>query len=287
MAVVQKIGLFPSAYPYCIGEGTPSITGSPFVNLTVDEILQFYWRIKCWKFSFSATVLYTWETPSGTEQTTSNFQVEKNLFSNVAEFGEDERTHVCTPVYGYGCESLLDSVGFWQLRDMLYQPYSNESWPVVWKDGDNYGIEWYFGFFEQNDGGDNFLGWEQDQGTLFANGSKGDQLVFLTSPQAATGFPVGGWRPESVSTTCQIKFGDKSLEGALRVDVMPNLYSPPSDRPPDAFNGAASSVLVVSVSNCKLETTQWWPYDPHDGMGPIYNAETGQQIRPYSNWPNL
>ena len=40
--------------------------------------------------------------------------------------------------------------------------------------------------------------------------------------------------------------------------------------------------LFVPVSlNGTLEATEYWPYDPGDGGGPIYDSATGQQLRPF------
>ena len=32
-----------------------------------------------------------------------------------------------------------------------------------------------------------------------------------------------------------------------------------------------------------IEATEYWPYNPNDGLGPIYNASTGAQLRPFPN----
>lgn len=32
-----------------------------------------------------------------------------------------------------------------------------------------------------------------------------------------------------------------------------------------------------------IEATEYWPYDPGDGLGPIYDSATGEQLRPFPN----
>ena len=39
---------------------------------------------------------------------------------------------------------------------------------------------------------------------------------------------------------------------------------------------------VNSVSGT-LTATEYWPYDPNDGLGPIYDTATGKQLRPFPN----
>ena len=39
---------------------------------------------------------------------------------------------------------------------------------------------------------------------------------------------------------------------------------------------------IVSLQST-LTATAYWPYDPGDGGGPIYDATTGQQLRPFPN----
>ncbi len=41
------------------------------------------------------------------------------------------------------------------------------------------------------------------------------------------------------------------------------------------------SLYVITSLNATLTATAYWPYDPNDGDGPIYDAATGQQLRPF------
>jgi hypothetical protein len=41
------------------------------------------------------------------------------------------------------------------------------------------------------------------------------------------------------------------------------------------------SLYVITSLECTLTATEYWPYDPGDDDGPIYDATTGQQLRPF------
>lgn len=48
--------------------------------------------------------------------------------------------------------------------------------------------------------------------------------------------------------------------------------------PIHAVNESSDGSLSISVS---LVAEEYWPYDPNDGGGPIYNSATGEQLRPF------
>jgi hypothetical protein len=37
---------------------------------------------------------------------------------------------------------------------------------------------------------------------------------------------------------------------------------------------------IVSL-NGTLQATEYWPYDPGDGLGPVYDTTTGAQLRAF------
>jgi hypothetical protein len=39
--------------------------------------------------------------------------------------------------------------------------------------------------------------------------------------------------------------------------------------------------LTDSAGFFTISPSEYWPYDPEDGGGPIYNKDTGQQLRPF------
>lgn len=42
-----------------------------------------------------------------------------------------------------------------------------------------------------------------------------------------------------------------------------------------------SSIISESISNLVIEPAEFWEYDPNDGLGPIYDKETGKQLRAF------
>jgi len=45
-------------------------------------------------------------------------------------------------------------------------------------------------------------------------------------------------------------------------------------------DGAFTKTFVTDMA-VTLEATEYWPYDPEDGLGPIYDSATGAQLRPF------
>jgi hypothetical protein len=37
----------------------------------------------------------------------------------------------------------------------------------------------------------------------------------------------------------------------------------------------------LAISGLTIKAHEYWPYDPDDGSGPIYNSSTGEQLRPF------
>ena len=49
---------------------------------------------------------------------------------------------------------------------------------------------------------------------------------------------------------------------------------------PLKYNGPFSeSLYVITSLNATLTATEYWPYDPNDGKGPIYDSASGAQLR--------
>jgi hypothetical protein len=42
-------------------------------------------------------------------------------------------------------------------------------------------------------------------------------------------------------------------------------------------SGFANNLNIIA----DLEAIEYWPYDPNDGLGPIYDSTTGEQLRPF------
>lgn len=48
-----------------------------------------------------------------------------------------------------------------------------------------------------------------------------------------------------------------------------------------AIDNNAEEEPVPLISTMNIEAVEYWPYDPEDGNGPIYDSTTGAQLRPF------
>jgi hypothetical protein len=96
-------------------------------------------------------------------------------------------------------------------------------------------------------------------------------------------------------------FGDAlaqfgTLDRPFRGDVVPNFAALEAyfNYPPITVNvtdvlasssyGFAKSFNETSITwtgSINITASEYWPYDPNDGLGPIYDSATGEQLRPF------
>jgi hypothetical protein len=62
--------------------------------------------------------------------------------------------------------------------------------------------------------------------------------------------------------------------GLITIETRENLYTVDSYVPDTA---------EFVDGEIKITATEYWPYDPQDGLGPIYDKDTGAQLRPFPN----
>lgn len=153
-----------------------------------------------------------------------------------------------------------------------------------------------------------------EDGTLFVKGFTGTPLSLETPDGGGTAF----WGPYinvPSYNSAGLRFGPRAVIDqenetySTGIDVGFNLLDGPD---PDADFYAASSIALSPLSenvngtiplsllgqtysipanvgssqgalSCSLSVvaTEYWPYDPEDGGGPIYNSVTGAQLRPF------
>ena len=68
--------------------------------------------------------------------------------------------------------------------------------------------------------------------------------------------------------------GGGATLGSLNVEFCGLSFSVPLRQP-----YTEPSLAMVSSCACTLSATAYWPYDPSDGKGPIYDSVTGEQLR--------
>jgi hypothetical protein len=48
------------------------------------------------------------------------------------------------------------------------------------------------------------------------------------------------------------------------------------------FTGETADTALPSIADLSVKLSfEYWPYDPNDGLGPIYDSATGEQLRPF------
>lgn len=70
--------------------------------------------------------------------------------------------------------------------------------------------------------------------------------------------------------------GDGDILGSLDVEFCGLSLSVPLRQP-----WPYDSLANVSSCACTLSASEYWPYDPNDGGGPIYDSVTGKQLRAF------
>lgn len=68
--------------------------------------------------------------------------------------------------------------------------------------------------------------------------------------------------------------GDGSPAGTARLFILGRQYLVPM------FNRFAGGTVTCDIT---IEPLEYWPFDPGDGGGPIYDSATGQQLRAFPN----
>ena len=70
--------------------------------------------------------------------------------------------------------------------------------------------------------------------------------------------------------------GDGAILGNLNLGFCGLSFSAPLRQP-----YLYESLAMVQSCSCTLTATEYWPYDPGDGLGPIYDSTTGARLRDF------
>jgi len=69
-----------------------------------------------------------------------------------------------------------------------------------------------------------------------------------------------------------VSFNDANTQGHFSYDLLGETFQ----------CGISSQITDPSLTvTASLQATEYWPYDPGDGLGPIYDSTTGAQLRPF------
>lgn len=295
MPSVVKIGINPvngCDGRIMVGNGVPALTGSPFINLSLGQVMKFYHRIKKWEFTFDLTARHKWEITDSNGDFVE-FQYTNEIFNVSYQLNpintyvppslpfESEKDYVCNNFYGW--EN-------WNLADMNYVSGDSITYPTLFLTPPNsYGLEFLFGFREESGGGGVFTGRAPNFWPTI-NGNKGDSFIPYIVPFDA--YTDSSETQKIVDNgffvACPIEIGNQTYTANLTIAVGNGPASSvddaiPSDRPTtDSPFGTIPAYYadfeITAVSNIKLKA-KFWPYDPNDGNGSLYDENTGEAIR--------
>jgi hypothetical protein len=272
MATVRHLGLFPfcvSPYPpnSNISNGgtaireTGPLTEYPF-KLPIRLCTRMWWTVKHWRISFDYYQFrdlsdeynpgdYTLIDQSVLVTTSSNTlfgggpdyvkAIENGLFG----FDISERKLVCvTSGTGYEEASRMNSWSVQLSREFLIEGSSGTS-----------SIEAELSFYTN---------WDNQQlgfSAPFAKSEEDDSNLWT-----AIAFSFASWRSDFDAE-------GESGSGTFKLLDVERQFS--------ISRTTLSEGTTETISNLVIEPAEFWPYDPDDGLGPIYDSQTGAQLRAF------
>jgi hypothetical protein len=254
MASVTQLGLF-SGCPENLAT-LLAIGNRLYPNFSLADTLAFYWRVKRWKFSFSGS----WIEDNRPDPVTFSYSGEWSFSVGQIVFS-DENIPLGQAVYGVIPQSetkLICGV------DPVDVSFPNEDNP----NGPPFVVTYHHHAFldaRQRVEPDNGIriGVIIDGGALYREHNGG--LLFAPNIYL------------SINTTRWLAVANESygvIYGALSINLIGKNFTVPIS----AMNTRNSTTASF---NATLEAEEYWPYDPQDGGGPIYDSSTGAQLRDF------
>jgi hypothetical protein len=226
-----------------------SLPQSTYTAVSLRRAMLWLWRIKAFSVSASVTV----EDETQIEVAIDSFEVTNrkfNLFSTLIET-EKEKVCDCGMFYGEAQSSDFEDLvlGSWRVTviigalQSMWANYPTTPRIAVGAIGQRVRHE-----FDAPGIADNF--YIPVQVDLFVRGA--DTMFDYTSGSSTVAAPGE----------------DKNLQWKITDSI--GFVS----RPFRFGDGNALGVIDITA-------TEYWPYDPEDGLGPIYDSATGAQLRPF------
>lgn len=281
MATVRKIGLWPSRVSGPCVEDAHLIPEGPFATRFVVDTkraMELCWRVKKWKYHIEITQeverwVYggSWVSAVWTHTASSASEIALPAPST---------SHILKLVPWEGFGSFVN--GRWQglLKNV---PANTEADAACWSSN-----SYVFGTTRfpinthvngTNLGGEGQLDIRINRIPVFLSSDQyvfGVELFFLLPFPSFTSKSTAGAK----DVPSQLNLLDQSYSVGFAsgdFEQGPPNYTPP-DGPLTYYSYQRTSGFVFEV-----EPTEYWPYDPEDGLGPIYDSTTGAQLRPFPN----
>jgi hypothetical protein len=279
MATVRHLGLFPRNF-LCPSEnffGQEIPRQYPDIWMPPEYALAMYWRVKKWRFSYSnawAEISNTfWQYSSSAEFfvgqyrqfTQTGFPPEDGIRTlEDYTFGEPPATET----------KLVCGVDLIEGEVLVEQDFEEPTLePVTFENHFNCIVNIIS--LQSTDGGSGtgMLGETNSWGphaAFYRNGSNGLEfrpgIRFFMRTFRWVSIYASNW-----TSTVQPPSGPY---GTFSYKLLGQTFSTDIY----AYNSRGGTTLNVTAD---LEALEYWPYDPGDGGGPIYDSATGAQLRPF------
>ena len=276
MASVRKIGLFPKCVP--TQNPDPSSTTYSAFWAEVEAAVGFFWRVKTFTLEITATFkfkegedLEKIETVTGAVTLVRCYYPENSYLPLQATTGWETDLICGVPDihFDVGPEGIAPIGG--QLRNPLWRYTSNTTQFFSGADRIENGLLLPDGFLWSPE-------WRSGNTIYFA----GPLSLRISRGYAAATVHLG-LPPDSFSATSEFvtythstpsfNFGHGEIYTMQTIEVENENVDPES-----IFAPYADTATFNSFS---WSATEYWPYDPGDGLGPIYGSATGVQLRAF------
>jgi hypothetical protein len=247
MATVRHLGLFPQGCPLTTIDSISS--DFPDIWLPEQYALAAHWRVKKWRFNFVAS----WaEAVDGSGIT---FAYSTSLEFNYGQAILDVEDEVYSGIFGQALENETELV-----CPLVIDAFIN-----------NFGG---FGARAQQR-----VAGPGSSGTSFDGIINGIQSPYVRVVGDLKEYRLRIlFRAETLRWVMSAANMGSSFPVAQYGTFAYNLLGQAFECPIYAYNTRGSTILSVASS---LEAIEYWPYDPNDGGGPIYDSTTGQQLREF------
>jgi hypothetical protein len=265
MATVRHLGLFSRAFALCPVEENATDFVYNDIHMPLSGVVAVYWRVKKWKFSFSAQWAEinanqaTWELEKTIEFTVGEyvFDVENTIYRDGVA-AENERELVCGMkediIKGASDEGIIEMPAS---GHFIYMFVSDIVLATGGTGAGEAGSAISFTLKMPYNGPASIYNEEQ-----------------LFTPPIDLEFRTAQWIANTVEYNSTI-----GSYGSFNLKMLGKTYSCQIFGR-NGRNGSFGFTNTLSI-NADLEPAEYWPYDPDDGLGPIYDKDTGAQLRAF------
>jgi hypothetical protein len=303
MATVRHLGLFPSqqflaGFMPCVADvslaSLQNLSRYPDIWMPSEDITAMYWRVKKWRYSFNGDwsyILTTLEESFNIFQTNSNsseFSVGQ-LTVTLAEGVPNYRVNVIRPAESgtYGEIPTSETKLICGPQSFTYPAFdADEDGNLIIVDVED---KHHFTFGYEDDGIGNTFSYDASyisSSGAFSNirraipafyreTSNGREYILALNFSASLSAGSGRYFLYGQA----LGLSSEMDAGTFTYEFLGKTYTAPIVARPITF-GSSRTPLNVSAY-FTLEAIEYWPYDPEDGGGPIYNKDTGAQLRDF------